>query len=174
MRKNLVLLILIIIFSLPGAAAWLFYSHPEWLKAATTNKGTLLTPPELVSELGARSKWRLILWQNDNCQKDCLVQLDKLARIRLALGRRLYEVDEVLLMPSDKSIKVDAAEKMLQEQDIRVLQLNGKQARPILAEETQFFIASPDNYLVLKYPLQAKSEAIYQDIKKLLNNPASK
>jgi len=174
MRKNLILLILVILFVLPGASAWLLYSHPQWLKAASTNKGTLLKPSPRVNELGNRAKWRLIFWQNGDCKKKCLAQLDRLARIRLALGRRLYEVDEVLLQPVQSHTNDVEVDKLLQEHDIRVMHLPMARQDPVLADKAQFFIASPDNYLVLKYPVQVKSEAIYQDIKKLLNNPGSR
>lgn len=175
MRKNLILGILIVIFALPGISAWLLYNHPHWLTASTTNKGRLLDPPELMTNLGSQPKWRLILWQKGDCDKRCLAQLDRLARIRLALGRRLYEVDEVLLLPEQSHIQVAGADKVLQEQDIRVVHLPAeKQTIAILANKSSFFIASPDNYLVLNYPLQVKSDAVYHDIKKLLNNPASR
>ena len=100
-RNYIVLLLMLALFIAPGLSAYLFYNHLTWLGAAKTNKGELLNPPILLTKLGMDAKWRLILWSPTGCAQECIQQLDKLARIRLALGRRLYQVDSLLLLSGD-------------------------------------------------------------------------
>ena len=98
-RHNyVVLLLLILLFALPGLTAYFFYFNPQWLGTTTTNKGAFLNPPLLVPSLGGHSKWRLVLWSPVTCETSCLEHMDQLARVRLALGRRLYDVEASLLL----------------------------------------------------------------------------
>lgn len=166
----LILSALVLLFATPGIAAYLFYTHPQWLGAATTNKGRLLAPAELITAMPAKPKWRLILWSPKDCQDRCLSQLDKLARIRLALGRRLYEVDQWLLIGEETPPLSTPLSKAFAEQDIHVLRLTkqGLEKAPSLQQEAQVFIANPRNYLVLSFDLEAKPEHIFHDLKQLL------
>jgi len=172
-RNYMVLLLLILVFACPGLAALAFYKHPQWLSTGAVNKGQLLNPPELVSGIQAKAKWRLILWNPGACDVACQQQLDKLARIRLALGRRLYEVDEWLIntetLPENLS-------QSLNDQDIHNLLLapadSGKQS--VLTGASRIFIANPDNYLILAYPTDDKPDNIFRDLKRLLNSNDNK
>src|SRR5690606_23910729 len=101
-RKKLFISLLILIFLAPGFAALILYKNPHWLGSVTTNRGRFLSPPvALPLEQAATKKWGLILWQPQTCKKICRQELDRLARIRLALGRRLYGVSQYLLVEKD-------------------------------------------------------------------------
>ena len=86
-RNSFVLLLLAILFVAPGIVAYFVYTHPQWLGMATTNKGELIKSPQILDKLGSEKKWRLIVWSPEGCDATCIQQVDKLARIRLALGR---------------------------------------------------------------------------------------
>jgi len=167
-RNYIVLLLLVALFVAPGVSAYLFYNHLTWLGAAKTNKGELLSPPLLLAKLGMDAKWRLILWSPAGCDQDCMQQLDKLARIRLALGRRLYQVDSLLLLGGEAPPLTTAFADSLREQDIRVLKLSAEDQHR-LPTNPELFIMNPDDYLVLAYQPTTKPADIFHDLKRLLN-----
>ncbi len=173
MKKSnyLILILLILIFVAPGLSAYLYYRNPQLLSAAKTNKGELLSPAVLFAELAdGKSKWRLVYWSGEYCEIDCLNEVDKLARIRLALGRRLYEVDEwLVLAKASKQTETDLG-KTLQDKDIHLLNLPSgpEQHVAILGAKPKIFIADPKGFLILAYENNANPDAIYQDLRQLL------
>jgi len=170
-RNYIALFFLALIFAMPGLAAYIFYTHPQWLGSSTTNKGVLLNPPELISAINSKPKWRLILWNPDACEQSCLQQIDKLGRLRLALGRRLYDVEQWLISKNDQQLSPELV-NVTSDQDVHVLLLSSQlQAKlSALTDKPQVFIANPDNYLVLAYGLDAKSGDIFHDLKQLLSS----
>lgn len=201
-RHNYVVLLMLgLVFAAPGIFAYLFYNHPDWLGAKTTNKGVLLHPPvvlpstlaikggghqEMVDDhLGDIAKnhaigysepvgstWELVLWSPVSCETACVELLDRLARIRLALGRHLYEVKSQLWLGPHATELSQGLMKALDHQDMDWLRLSEKerQALSILPNRFQFFIVNPSHYIVLSYPSSVKPEAIFHDIKQLLNS----
>lgn len=168
-NNYLQLLLLALVFVLPGLAAWQFYKHPQWLGQASTNKGQLLDLPERIALPGNKSRWRLILWNPKDCETACRQQLDTLARVRLALGRRLYEVDVWLLQNNTTPI-AESLLVSLKEQDIQRFSLpSSEQIKyKTLDDSAKIFVANPDNYLILAYPTTVNPKSIYDDIKHLL------
>lgn len=171
-RSMLILFILLVCFAAPGFFAYLFFKHPNWLGDTTTNHGELLKPPVLLSELGNARKWRLVYLSPDACDTMCLDNLDKLSRIRLALGRHFYDVDLYLVLENKHGNLSLALQNILKEKNIHVIQLsdNFKPDSPLFKPQASIFIANPTDYLVLKYQLTDEPDSIYQDIKQLLSN----
>lgn len=192
LRNYFVLILLGFVFAAPGISAYFFYTHPHWLGDAFTNKGVLLSPPVLLTHLdpskattvsakeirrssplrfNIKSKWQLVLWSPTACEKSCIEQLDKLARIRLALGRRLYEVVPLLLLGANAPPLPKDMVNVLQERDIQVVQLpvGASEHTSALKSRLEIFIANPDNYLVLAYLPTARPGDIFHDINQLLN-----
>lgn len=190
-RNCFILFLLVLVFAAPGLFALFFYSHPTWLSPATTNKGTLLAPPIFLTslrqdnkdkikikvhqgistktvDLAKDPKWQMILWSPSACEQQCLDELDKLARVRLALGRHLYEIESVLLMGANTPELSSQINKQLKQQDIRVLKLSSKHEEAALPSKFAIFIANPDNYLVLSYIPTVQPQDIFYDIKLLL------
>ena len=173
-RNYLILLLLFLLFAAPGIAAYLFYLNPQWLSASTTNKGRLLKPPvTLLRSKGGKPQWTLMLWAPQGCEQACLKQLDKLARIRLALGRRLYDVEELLLATKDQVFSANFRNS-LQEQAIHLLQINPTNLKEALTTQSEIFIANPDGLLILAYSPEANPADIYHDLKHLLNTTEKK
>ncbi|QLZ70203.1 hypothetical protein FOLKNPGA_03008 [Legionella sp. PC1000] len=174
--KYYILLLLVIIFVAPGVAAYLFYQHPSWLGSSRVNKGDLLNPPVKLSVLDEKPKWRIIFWSPAACDQICMKKLDVLARIRLALGRKLYQVDQWLLI-SDKSPSLSQEQKaFLKEVDFKVAKLSAADliTKDALLSKAKVFIADPGNYLILSYASQANPEDVYKDLKLLLNATENK
>lgn len=167
-RHYITLLILILLFSTPGFLAYIFYHHPEWLGAARTNKGVLLQPPMKVPSFSEKKKWHLILWQPQRCQQQCLQDLDKLARVRLALGRRSYQVQTVLALNEQAESLDQSVLDTIKENDIRIVRLSEGDKPATLSQNPQVFIGSPNDFLILSYSEKAKPDGIYHDLKKLL------
>ena len=174
--KYYVLLLLATMFAAPGVTAYLFYQHPTWLGSSKINKGTLLSPPISLSHFGSKSKWRLLLISPDGCKKDCLEQLNMLARVRLALGRKLYQVDEWLVLDDKSSVLADEIKPLLKEQDINVTTLNTADMAKLsaLPADARVFIANPDNFLILSYQTGGSPDDIYKDLKLLLSTTEQK
>lgn len=174
--KYYTLLLLAIMFAAPGVTAYLFYQHPTWLSAAKVNRGTLLNPPVELSSLNSQSKWQIIFWNPQSCEKICLQQLDVLARVRLALGRKLYSVDQRLILGEANASMTDELQKVLTERDFHLHQLTAEDKAKLeaLSSEAKIFIANPDNFLVMSYQSGVNPDDVYKDIKLLLNTTEKK
>ena len=97
--------------------------------------------------------------------------MDKLARVRLALGRRLYEVDLSLLQGADAGpTNAGSATNTLQEPGVSMVRLSNNESVRLsgLYKNPTLFIANPEHYLVLVYPVTAKADDLFHDIKLLL------
>lgn len=167
-RHYIALFILILLFSTPGLLAYLFFHHPEWLGAARTNKGVLLQPPAQFPSLSEKKKWHLILWQPKGCQQQCLQHLDKLARIRLALGRRSYQVQTLLVLNKQAEPLDQTVMNTIKENDIHIVHLSQNDKPSVFSTNPQVFIGNPNDFLILSYLDKAKPDDIYHDLKKLL------
>ncbi|MDA9272169.1 hypothetical protein N9Q05_02135 [bacterium] len=169
-RQSIILFLLVLMFAAPGVAAYFFYFHPHWLSANTTNKGEFIRPPFQLVGLKKQAKWQLIFWSPADCDNVCMKQVDKLARIRLALGRRLYDVEVFLLMGHQAATLSEEQIAILREQAIQIMTLSAQESEQLSAvyDKSGVFIANPDQYLVLRFPIKAPSDAIFHDIKLLL------
>ncbi len=170
------LFFLVLLFAAPGIAALYFYNHPELILSATTNKGSFVDTQEKLPAFNQQKHWKLLLWAGSQCGTDCQTQLDKLARLRLALGRRLYEVDALLLLDY-ASVAVDKQfSENLKTVDIHLENLPAEEQslRKFLGKPPSVFIVSPEGDFVLSYRQDAKSEDIYKDLKHLLMHSSEK
>lgn len=169
-RNYSVLFLLGLLFAAPGISAYIFYLHPNWLGNTTTNKGRLLSPPVLLAHSKTSPKWQLALWSPGACEQSCIAELDKLARIRLALGRHLYKVQPQLLLDAKAPPLTEPLAKALQEQDIHTTRLSQSERAkmPVLKDQLAIFIVNPDAYLVLAYNPTVKPEDIFHDLKQLV------
>lgn len=171
--KYYIFVLMIVLFITPGLAAYLFYQHPSWLGSTRTNKGNLLNPPILLSALEGKSKWRIIFWSLEDCGQRCMKQLDTLARIRLALGRKLYQVDQWLVLGDKASTLSVEQQTLLKEIDFKVMKLSSADVIPqdslFNLKGAKVLIADPDNYVILSYGPEGSPEDVYKDLKLLLN-----
>lgn len=173
-KPFVILMILFFIFSLPGITAYVYYLHPEWQNKKTVNKGSLLQAPVILEKIKAEpEKWALILWSPGPCTLNCEKKLDQLARIRLALGRRLYGLALFLLTKEESLPFSPALLKASHEKDIHLLTLAPSELKALnpltqALNEDKIFIADPQHFLILKYPGEVKADNIFQDLKKLL------
>jgi hypothetical protein len=171
LSKYYVVFILLTLFTAPGVTAYLFYKHPSWLGSARTNKGVLLSQPVELTSIEGKTKWRLLFWTPKSCEQECLRQLDTLGRVRLALGRKLYQVDQMLLLGEEQPEQIAAIKKELQDKDYQISSLSARDKQQLaqLSNKPQIYIMNPDGYLVLSYNSGTKPGDVYKDLKTLLN-----
>ncbi len=174
--KYYTLILLIFLFAAPGIAAYLFYSHPSWLGTARINKGSFLANPIELSSIEKKEKWRIIFWTPTSCDNNCLSQIDLLARVRLALGRKLYLVEQILVVNKDSLVESSLIENELKNKDfmVHVLSDKDRQALENLSNKAQIFIMDPGNHLVLSYKSGVKPDDVYKDLKLLLTTYETK
>lgn len=176
MKKNkLIMWVLALIFIAPGLCAYLLYEHPTWRSGGTTNKGELISPPPKLT-LFDSPKWHLILWTQEPCEQSCLSHLQALRQLRLALGRRYYNVDLWLISSSDEKKFSQDEIQTLKEQDIHWITLpaSDRNSSRLSAYPTGHFIATPQQRLILRYDINTKLDDIYQDLKHLLTTTDGK
>lgn len=174
--KYAVLLLLAIMFAAPGIAAYVFYQHPSWLGDSRINKGTLLTPPVSLNFFDNQNKWRIVLWIPERCDKTCINQVDLLSRVRLALGRKLYQVDQWLILGDKASPVAEEVKSLLKERDVHVGILPSSEMTKLAAFDsgTNVFIVNPDKYMILSYKSEGNPDDLYKDMKLLLNTAENK
>ncbi len=185
-RHAVMVLLLALLFFAPGLTAMYFYQHPQWLSGHSTNKGNFVNPALPISSLNKlhtstkltanMPKWHVVLWRPDACDETCVTQLEQLARVRLALGRRYYEVDEVLLMGELSTPLSSELKAKLGEQTIEAVYLPQMESEALAKESPgqRIFIANPQGFLVLSYAVTAESDDIYHDLKQLLTTTQTK
>lgn len=166
--KLLIIIIIGLIFFAPGIVAYYVFQHPEWLNNTTTNKGQLVRPALWVETLPKNEHWSVILWQPQSCEIECQKQIDQLGRIRLALGRRLYAVDQWLITP--EMLLSTIVKEQMEEQKVHWLTLKdiAPSLKQVFGNKPQIFLANPNNYLILSYEQPLHGEYLFQDLQKLL------
>lgn len=159
-RDYLILLLLAGLFLIPAPVAYWCYLHPEIFGKQLTNEGELLRPAFQVPLFERMDKklWRIVLIQSNSCDVHCVEDLQRLAKVRLAFGRRAYQLQVILA--TQQSVEAQA---LLDEIGIAVLQ-------PIPSELQRFKVAlvNPDGFAVLSYDNAAPADALFHDLKKLL------
>jgi len=143
-RKIMILGCLIIIFFLPGFLAIWFYQHPIQFKN-TLNHGKLLSPPIRIPNLKSKN-WQWIIWCPKKSALICAVTLDKLSRIRLALGRRWYDVTVNIVYPENQRIR----------------------GVSLATSKPAIWLMDKRGFVVMTYAVSAASQDIFSDIKTLL------
>jgi len=169
-KKYFTVTALAVLFLLPGIIAIVIFMHPEWLSGMKTNRGTLLRSPYVLQSLEQDSKWQIYYWNPKNCEATCRESLDILARMRLALGRKLYRVDIVWLQTRESASPDTAFSAQLANLDIHRKVIDEQDAKRLdaMPAGSSVFIADPSNYVILAYPDAKNPKDIYLDIKHLL------
>ncbi|PJD92890.1 MAG: hypothetical protein CK424_04800 [Legionella sp.] len=168
MKRTTIICLLILVFAAPGIAAYFAYTHPNWW-TTTTNHGQLLQPPPVLHHESITKKWQLIYWGGDHCDVACRKRLDDLARVRLALGRRLYHVDMVLAVNAKTSDVSEVVQHQLQQVDGHILLLDEVDAK-VLGATPAIYIVNPAHFVILAYSATQPNDDIFQDLKKMVSD----
>lgn len=103
------------------------------------------------------------------------MSLDQIARIRLALGRKLYQVVQFLVLGSDVSLN-KSTKALLKKEDFHWISLSDEHQQKLtnITSKAAIFLASPDNYLILSYNVDVNPDDVYRDLKLLINSAEQK
>lgn len=172
MKRWLTFSILVVIFALPGFLAILYFKHPDWLaKLATTNKGAWVEEGWQYPALSQSGKaWTMVIVAPAGCDKVCEHALDKVLRVRTALGRHWYDIAIAVLsfqaVPSENQALISG----LQAEHVSWMQVNQKNwVGPMPPDQTAVFLADKQGRFVLRYPAKFKPAHLFADSKRLLS-----
>lgn len=159
--KKSIVFVLMLMFALPAPIAYWCYLHPD-LFGQRTNQGHLLKTPIKVTGLAGETTriWRLVYVESGACTDACVEALTRLAKVRLALGRRAYSL-QVLL--ADEAPLNTQTRSYLREVGI-------KKIHPILQAlpSSKIWIINPEGYAVLWYEEANAPYAIFHDLQQLI------
>lgn len=164
-----ILLLLGAMFAAPGILAIYFYSHPDLLHQSTNNKGYLLERAYVMPALQESDKLHLLFLSQTPCKALCITQLENLAKVRLALGRRLYQVELNVILPESENLTEKQREK-LKAMDFHPVYLKAEEVAALQTNITPFdiAIANAKGVLILSYDKKVNYADIYHDLKHLL------
>lgn len=169
-KQNKTLFILIVIFLLPVIAAhYAFHHASHYFSDKGTNYGKFVAN-SITWQAGNNPRpWQLILKVENQCQPDCLEILDKLSRLRLSMGRKLYNLDLVLLLPAAQ-FPTPKLISQLDNQNILWTVLGDEDAskwkQDLRGEMILLF--GPEHRAVLKYPKLFESKKMAHDLQLLI------
>ncbi|MDP3559585.1 MAG: hypothetical protein Q8R79_04440 [Legionellaceae bacterium] len=176
-KNSFILLSLALIFSLPPVAAYLFFIQKPWLHHAPIYQGTWISKAHTLNNLPEQAQWHLFYWQPNPCRSSCIQHLDTLARIRLALGRKLYSVQQYLAMTSENLAgQKKTQQSFLKMADIQTLILTSKNEKFLKQHMSgaAYGIATPQREILLLYPIDTPPKALYHDLHLLVSKTPDK
>lgn len=179
-KNKLIPIILILLFATPFfLAQWFFYHHGTDVtqKLGTVNHGQFIQPPvefnsivdTNTSQLKLKHQWYLVYITMTSDTNDHTEQaLDKLYRIRVALGKEFSRVGE--LLGTLKEMPLSSSHNPLNIPSITVTQSGTNPLLSLLKSSQGIFLMDPSQHIFMAYPDTAPSDDIYQDIRRLLSN----
>lgn len=153
-----ILLILSILFLLPGITAYGCFYHRADLALQQNNRGHILSQP-IQLPIKTHQKWQMV-YAGDFSLK----ALEQFAKIRLALGRYVYRVE--LKWVSAEPPSPDQA-LLLNQMDIQAIHLK---TTPKALQHQVIWLIDPQGLAVLSYADDKHPGAVYADLKKLVKS----
>ncbi len=171
-RKTL--LVLVALFFLPLAAAFILYYGVGWRPSGGSNHGELLQPVKQLPGGGDKllGKWALVYVGNGACDADCRQALVFSRQTRLSLGKEMARVNSAFLTLANccdlayldqehEGLKVyDVSEAEPSEQLLSVL--------PPGELSHWLFVVDPQGNIVMRYDVRQNPRGLLEDMKKLL------
>jgi hypothetical protein len=169
-KKNITLYVLMGLFLLPVLAAHYIYRHADVLISKRgTNYGEFVQSSINWRIADAARPWQLVYWVGSRCDERCLANLDKLSRMRLSMGRKLYNLDLALVFsaPAQASLKLQT---QLRNQNILWGTLDAKEQQIWQNEfqQTNIILFGTSHQAVLKYPKVFESKKMVHDLQLLI------
>ena len=172
--------LLVIIFGLPFCSAWYLYFHAERNMFGTTNHGELITKPFPLERLNIQQYsgalvhnkqhvWR-IFFEAPSCDKICLKVLDKLLRVRVALGKDKLRTQAWLA--TEQKINQDERHKIEDPHGLDtktfIIDSNHHPRKQIVECKQELLLIDPNGNVMMRYPIATSAKSIHSDLKKLL------
>lgn len=192
-QRTLVLVLFLLVFFGPPAAAWVVYANIDhWQTIGTTNRGELVTPARPLTgfalqestgtPLGAdylHGKWTLVYIADPRCPESCREAVYYMRQVRLALGADAHRVQRLLVL-TDAS-RVAALQPFLQDYPgmavataeppalERFLKLFEGAAGTLSGGTVgRVYVVDPLGNLMMVYPPDAAPKGMLKDLQRLL------
>ena len=179
LKNTLFIFMVFVLFAAPFFLAHWFYEHKssEILSTlGTVNNGRLIQPPIKLSYILSDSqqatpeKWIFLCVVRSTEDKAVITRLlDKLERIRLALGKEYSKTSLILGLPKTNGLPENWPVEM---QSIPRIILSEKGIHLLLdrleGSSNGIFLVDPHGNVIMLYPPDEKSDDIYKDIQRLL------
>lgn len=167
------LYLLIALFFLPVAAAFVMYYGTGWRPAKQTNHGELYQPPRPLPAAAAalRDKWTLVYVGDGACDADCRTALVFARQTRLSLNQEMTRVNRVLLATANCC---DHDYLAGEHAGLEIIDAGDPAWKALLAvfpaadRAQSLFIVDPLGNLVMRYDVHASPQGLLTDLKKLL------
>jgi len=182
---KLVLAILLLIFTLPFAAAWFIYNFTGMGKDAGPNSyGELIVPPVPLldmklldpamsaSSYRLHGKWSLLYVSSDQCARECEEQLEAVTGVRLGLGNDAARTQAILVLTgagSGEELKVRLGRmRILLIETLIEPDLSGASVNGVVLQQGRLYLTDPLGNLMMSYPSDSDPAGIIRDMKRLL------
>jgi cytochrome oxidase Cu insertion factor (SCO1/SenC/PrrC family) len=184
-KNRAFLLVIIALFGLPLALAWLLVSY--WQPDSTVNHGELLSPVQPVSHLQIRQsngqaltsdylqgRWTLV-YVATACQERCRKSLYHMRQVRLALGKNLDRVQMVYI--HTESLNSNLQNWLKQQHPELVDGIADRQTVSFFQDVFPgqatdigewIYIIDPLGNLFIRYPTDGDPKGILEDLERLL------
>ncbi|MCP5300130.1 MAG: hypothetical protein H6959_04745 [Chromatiaceae bacterium] len=188
-RNRAKLLLIIALFVLPPASAWIAWKYLGSAGVdATTNAGTLVQPARpldvaglqrvgggAIGEGDLRGHWTYVMFANGGCDATCEQQLYLTRQIRLAMNKDMQRVQRVLVVDAPPQTPL-ASQLESAHQDL-IVAVRDAGAAPLLQRfrgngfstgGAQYFLVDPLGNLMMFYDLEVPAKGMLRDLQKLL------
>jgi len=170
-QRRLIFILLVMTFMLPLLGAYWLHRHPEMLGLErTTNYGRWVKAKiDFPQAIHAARPWKLVFWHPQACDDACFEHLNQLAKLRLAMGRKLYLLDICLYTDALFPLPPDELKRM-QQNDIHWAYAGPKTTTKWNANfaASPIILFSPEGQALLMYPGDFSSKKMYNDLQRLM------
>jgi cytochrome oxidase Cu insertion factor (SCO1/SenC/PrrC family) len=188
---------LYLIFGIPllgilATTAYYFYVTGNGIKMDTINKGILITPPKLITEIPlyntdgtkhiwyqGENQWTFLVAGRANCDETCLKKMYLVRQIHTAIGKDSLRINMVYLN-LDKSLGAETSALFAKDYaHFQILQADGaqmstwfKHQAPALdiVQAANFYVVDPAGWIMMYYTDAQDYKAVIKDMKFLLSN----
>jgi hypothetical protein len=160
---------------------------PELL--GTKNNGTLLTPPQPLSDLPLQTaegekfqydalpkQWSIVIPVTSRCDEQCKNTLYTTRQLHIALGKNADRVRRFLIA-TEHPLDAEFEQLLTQHPKLQVLKSEATQFAQFFSKaglepirDRQYFIVDPDGWVMMYYNDQHNGKAVMADLKFLLTN----
>jgi cytochrome oxidase Cu insertion factor (SCO1/SenC/PrrC family) len=187
-RGRLTLILLVLVFALPLAAATWLYHNPEiWKPTTFTHHGQLMEPSRRLEHVALvdlpgqpfgierfRGRWTLLHVGNARCDDACEEALVGTRQLRLALGHNMDRVQRVYLS-TDASALVQIAPLREEHPRLHLVTGEGQALAAVIAALGKdalghIYLLDPLGNVVLRYGPEVSARDMLKDVRKLLRN----
>ena len=181
-KARATLLVLVAVFALPLALAWVLAIGFDWRPENTVNHGVLLEPALRLKSYGVMDRagaaptgdaiagdWFVVVLRNAACTETCQRLLQIAERVRNAVGRDIPRVSLALLGPDDETPDAQAPRRQTW-----LLPADGRlvEALALVMGEPRYdhmvLIVDHLGRVALMYPPSEDGHGVLADLKRLL------